>query len=338
MSKTDYIWQDREVRFDSPKDDLNLIKGEVTVDTLTNIEDIKGGNGDIGPMIFTNLRILWYCQTNIKINLSIGYDCILSSDIKTAESKLGGQMKALYLKSKFNGNRFEFVFNALGDFSPKMFTSFHQIYKAYDSTRLYRDLKMKGFLTQDKNIIVLQNETILQKVNNVHIVNNDQTVNGIFLSTNIRFVWYSSVIDNFNVSLPFIHIKSIKTKDSKAGKLLLVETNKFIGGNNFAFKFPDQLDTYCSDLNSIWKKSIDMPMFGVDLALQSLISEDIAKNKENLEKFKTALESDDVEIIETNYFNEHSTMWTYMTNNQDKKNNLTDIEYCPELGKLSIKI
>lgn len=35
-------------------------------------------------MILTNLRIVWYCTNNMKINLSIGYECVINIEIKIA--------------------------------------------------------------------------------------------------------------------------------------------------------------------------------------------------------------------------------------------------------------
>lgn len=93
-----FVWMDHEVRFDVSKQLLVWIinkkalrTGEKTIETLQNIEDTKGNNGDIGTMMFTNLRIIWYSLADIKINLSIGYDNILNSDIKSAISKVKGK-------------------------------------------------------------------------------------------------------------------------------------------------------------------------------------------------------------------------------------------------------
>src|SRR4051812_30945757 len=100
-----YIWQDREIRFDVMKAQIALRTGEKAFDNIPNIEDTKGNNGDVGTMIFTNLRLIWYCNENIKINLSLGYDCILNSEIRSASSKVAGETKALAIKCKFNNNR-----------------------------------------------------------------------------------------------------------------------------------------------------------------------------------------------------------------------------------------
>jgi Bardet-Biedl syndrome 5 protein len=56
--------------------------GERIVREAHQIEDSKGNAGDLGVFQFTNLRCLWYSIPDPKINLSIGYECILTVDPK----------------------------------------------------------------------------------------------------------------------------------------------------------------------------------------------------------------------------------------------------------------
>lgn len=42
------VWQDREVRFDSPPAEMQCRKGEVVVDSINSVEDTKGNNGERG--------------------------------------------------------------------------------------------------------------------------------------------------------------------------------------------------------------------------------------------------------------------------------------------------
>lgn len=59
---------------------------------MNDVEDTKGNNGDRGCMIITNLRLIWFCDKDRHINLSIGYDCVLNIEIKDVNSILkGGQ-------------------------------------------------------------------------------------------------------------------------------------------------------------------------------------------------------------------------------------------------------
>ena len=72
-----FNWHDREIRFDIKMYDLAMVKGEKIVDSMNDVEDTKGNNGDRGCMIITNLRVIWFCDKDKHINLTIGYDCIL---------------------------------------------------------------------------------------------------------------------------------------------------------------------------------------------------------------------------------------------------------------------
>ena len=81
---------------------------------MNDVEDTKGNNGDRGAMIITNLRMIWFCDKDKHINLSIGFDCVLGLEIKDVQSILkGGQSQAMFLKTKFQNSRYEFVFTSV---------------------------------------------------------------------------------------------------------------------------------------------------------------------------------------------------------------------------------
>eukprot|EP01032_Pedospumella_encystans_P038536 gene38536-43662_t len=75
-NNSDYIWQDREIRFDSKPQLLQCRRGEQIIDSINSVEDTKGNNGERGSLIVTNLRILWVSHSNSKINLSVGMNTI----------------------------------------------------------------------------------------------------------------------------------------------------------------------------------------------------------------------------------------------------------------------
>ena len=140
----DGIWQDREIRFDTKLDQLEMRSGELGIDSINSVEDTKGNNGEKGSLSITNLRLIWICHRNSRINLSIGYNAVVSINIRTANSRLRGNTQALYVMTKFNNSRFEFVFTNLVRQSPRLFTTVQAVYRAYDTSRLYRDLKLRG--------------------------------------------------------------------------------------------------------------------------------------------------------------------------------------------------
>ena len=66
-------------------------KGEYIIDNINSVEDTKGNNGDRGTLVVTNLRILWINHKNQRLNLSIGFNTVLTITIKKAKSKLRGE-------------------------------------------------------------------------------------------------------------------------------------------------------------------------------------------------------------------------------------------------------
>jgi Bardet-Biedl syndrome 5 protein len=118
-------------------------------------------------------------NTNSAVNLSIGYDTIASLNIKKAISKLRGSTQALSCIAKFKNSRsvlaititissigsshvhtrqltslvltltpaihrFEFIFTSLVKNSPRLFTTVQTVLKAYETSRMFRDLKVRA--------------------------------------------------------------------------------------------------------------------------------------------------------------------------------------------------
>jgi Bardet-Biedl syndrome 5 protein len=130
MSEYDpnFIWQDRDVRFDIKPNLLECRRGERLIDSLNSVEDSKGNNGARGALQVTNLRLIWVSHAKDRINLSIGLNTILAFSIRKAKSKLRGDTLALCISAKF-GSKFDFVFTSLVKNSPRLFTTVQSVLK-----------------------------------------------------------------------------------------------------------------------------------------------------------------------------------------------------------------
>ena len=120
----EFIWQDREIRFDSLAEDLTCRTGEKVIDSIQHVEDTKGNNGERGSLLITNLRLIWFSEQTQKVNLSVGFDCILNTEIKETNSVIKGNALSLYLRTRFQQSRYEFIFTSLVKNTPRLFTSF----------------------------------------------------------------------------------------------------------------------------------------------------------------------------------------------------------------------
>lgn len=54
-------------------------------------------------------------------NLSIGLNCVLGVNIKASENRLKGSHQSLYVMTKFNNSRFEFIFSSAAKNSGRLF-------------------------------------------------------------------------------------------------------------------------------------------------------------------------------------------------------------------------
>jgi len=133
-------------------------------------------------------------------------------------------------------SRFEFIFTSLVKNSPRLFTTIQSVLRAYETTKLYRDLKLRGSIIRDNQLALLPLEQVYNKVPDVWNLSSDQGNLGTFYVTNVRLVWHANLAHNFNVSVPFMQVKSVKVRESKFGKALVVETQPKCGGYILGFR------------------------------------------------------------------------------------------------------
>jgi len=318
----DPIWQDREIRFDVSTNQILPRKGEMVIETLPNIEDTKGNPDDPGTLKISNLRLAWYHDSNPSINLSIGYDCIANFEVKVTFSSNTGSTHSLYLRCKFNNSKFEFIFSSPLSDSQKLYAAFQAVFRSYEQTKLYRDLKLRGAIIQEKNLILLPLEKIINKYNGVWNLSADQGNVGTFIVTNVRVVWFANLAENFNVSVPYIQIKVIKKRESKFGPALVIETSGQSGGYVLGFQC-DQLEIMLQELSKLHKINYENPIFGVELNTD--------EKYQAVEQVPMKRLQDDVEIVDTDYNEKNNNIMNYMADAEDGEGDKA-LVFSAELG------
>eukprot|EP01138_Halocafeteria_seosinensis_P003469 gb/GECG01003545.1/.p1 GENE.gb/GECG01003545.1/~~gb/GECG01003545.1/.p1 ORF type:complete len:397 (+),score=41.16 gb/GECG01003545.1/:1-1191(+) len=292
LKNTDYIWQDRELRFDVSIKDLNPRPGEVLIDSINSVEDTKGNNGDRGSFRVTNLRIMWASHKNPKTNLSAGFSCIQNITIRHVDSRLRGRVQALWVMAKFKQGRFEFIFTSLVRASPRIFTTVQAVFRAYETSRLYRDLKLRGAVVKDGHLIQLPREELSSRVTGVWNLSADQGNLGTFYITNVRVVWHADLAENFNVSIPFMQMHVVSVRDSKFGPALVIETTQQSGGYILGFRIDpkERLQEILREIQSLFFTYRSNPIFGVEYTIE--------EEAEELEHRTVPQEEEDANIVD----------------------------------------
>jgi len=316
------LWEDRDVRFDVTMNQMKARSGEVIIDRLESVEDTKGNNGDRGKLVVTNLRLIWHSMAMPRVNLSIGYNCVLNASVKTAASKLRGQTEALYMLTRCNNTRFEFIFTSLVPGSLRLFSTVLAVFRAYETSKMYRELKLRGALIYNKQLRLLPLEQVYDKVNGVWNLSSDQGNLGTFHITNVRLVWHANMNDSFNVSIPYLQMKSVKVRDSKFGLAIVLETTQQSGGYVLGFRVDpiEKLQDTVKEIQNLYRVYSACPIFGVEFETDD--------KPQTLDDISVDPVEDDIEIVDEGSTSDAFAAY-FADSNKEKDR---EPVYSPELG------
>uniref|UniRef100_A0A1A9WS11 BBSome complex member BBS5 PH domain-containing protein n=1 Tax=Glossina brevipalpis TaxID=37001 RepID=A0A1A9WS11_9MUSC len=338
------LWEDKEIKFDTPNIQKYLRKGEEILSTINFIEDSKGNVSVSGRLLATNLRLIWHTPAYKKFNLSIGYSRIININTRLiSNSKTHDSSLALYILALKGTTRYEFLFTDISHNLERkntpIFQSIFDIYHLYQRSYLYRDLKLRGAILQAGQLIVLSREQVINNVQGVWNLSSDQGNLGTFVITNIRIVWYADANDTFNITLPYIQIENIRIRESKYGRALVIQTAETAGSYILGFRIDpyERLIEIFKELASLHKIYTDNPDFGVrfdaNVNNKQQTNHQLMKNSENrnsfkIEEFEEIDERQEREINSklNNYLAEGN--WTAMENEKPPREPI----YCKELG------
>lgn len=137
-------------------------------------------------------------------------------------SKIRGRTHALYVLTIFSNQRYEFIFTDMQTNKVREFESVFEIYRLYQTTYLYRELKLRGAIVTNGQLNILPQEQVYNTINGVWNLSSDQGNLGTFIISNIRLTWFADINDTFNISLPHMQIANVKLLNNFFfGKLLI---------------------------------------------------------------------------------------------------------------------
>lgn len=158
--------------------------------------------------IFKNTTSKWILCNGLNFS-AIGYNCILTMSTKTVLSKLRGTTLALYILTLCRNSRFEFIFTNLAQSNARKFTSVFDVYRSYQATVLYRELKLRSAIMASGHLKLLPKEQVYSTFGGIWNLSSDQGNLGTLIATNIRVIWYADINETFNISLPHMQISTV---------------------------------------------------------------------------------------------------------------------------------
>lgn len=282
-----YIWEDKEIRFDTAAASLQCREGEFVIARIPRVEDSKGNAGKEGTFMITNLRLIWVLdgQRKSRTNLSIGLNCILNVSSGVSKSMLKPKAPAVLVLSKYKDNRFEFIFTTLdadpvpsdpaarikskgGGIGGGLRLACLAVRDAYQSTRLFREVRLRAALLdrEGADLKLLRGEEVYNRYPGAWNLSGEAGNLGTFLVTNVRVVWYANLSPNlYNISLPYIQIRFLSVKMSKFGKALVLGVFRNAGGFVLGFRIDpqDKLQGVYREMQSMWHTYAQRPDFGI---------------------------------------------------------------------------
>jgi len=208
------ITTDSQIMLFTDTNKLKLIPGEFNVAVLSRVEDIKAHIGLFGQFQITNIRLVWFIQKIPYTNASIGYNTIVSYRISDTLQGGSGICETLFLRCKFLGKNYEFIFSA-SKASQSVFRFFEISLKNYQESTFYREQRLRSAILTENNLILLKNENVMLKVDGVSNFSGDVAKIGNCIVTNLRFIWFSEIVSNFNVSIPLVLLSKNKIIETK---------------------------------------------------------------------------------------------------------------------------
>ncbi|KAG5484506.1 hypothetical protein LSCM1_07879 [Leishmania martiniquensis] len=325
ITKAFAFWQDREIHFDAAAPVLKLRENtEYVYASFKNVEDTKGNNGHAGTLLVTNLRLLWSSSQRPDINISIGYYCVQKLTVQEAESRLaGGTTESITLSAKYGTSRFRFIFSVAhsdGNNSPaagardgggaqgdhasggrprkatatceRLYATIRAVWNAYESTRVYRELRVRSAVVQHGHLTLLDGENLISRTAGVSSVSKDEGHLGTFIVTNIRVVWFATT-ESFNVSVPYFQFVGLRSQMSKFGQTLVIETSSYAGNFVLGFRVDpeERLSEMYAEISTLWRTWTARPLLGMKVALRDSAPEGITSDAQDVAEGDTDREN-----------------------------------------------
>jgi Bardet-Biedl syndrome 5 protein len=180
---------------------------------------------------------------------------------------------------------------------------------------MYRELKLRAAIIRDKNLILLPNEQVYSKIDGVWNLSSDQGNLGTFFITNVRLVWHANLAENFNVTIPYLQMASVRVRTSKFGPALVVETRQSTGGYLLGFRVDphERLDEVYMTLQTLYRVYAENPIYGIVYNIES--------TPQTLQTLKVERKEDELEIIDDQGMGSDGALLAYLSMDEKERAN-----------------
>lgn len=268
---TAYVPKDTQVRLFQEVSEMKLIPGETSIAIIARVEDVKAHPGQFGQVQITNIRIIWYIPRNPNINFSVGFKTLVNYYVTDTIQQGSGQSETLFIRCKDGPKTYEFIFSVAKS-KQSMFRFFQRAVKTYEESPLLREQKLRSSLIKDGSLVLLPGEQVMLQLDGVANFSGDVAKLGTAIVTNYRFVWYSEIVSNFNVSIPLILLPLLKCSNSRRyGKCIYLKI--ISNGTNFMYGFTvqpqEKLVSFTKAFEKIRQAALRVPLLTLPCGIEN---------------------------------------------------------------------
>lgn len=252
---THYV--DRCIGIDVDVERLIMARGEQAVARYGDVWDVRAPSSmpdslKRGSFTLTNLRAVWNSEAApMSCNLTVGYNTIVRISVGNAlganqpgdgeagqsaaegarkeptarslvERPLIGPGRTIVIHCAEGERRYKFEFRPPppAGAGVTFFDVFQTIYRAYDTTRMYRKLRLRTFIRSSGKLSTLDRETVQTVYEKVCLLGSMVTnaAQGVLTLTSHRVIWHSSTSESLNLSLPYIDCSGLLLKEQPVNK------------------------------------------------------------------------------------------------------------------------
>ncbi|KAJ3414759.1 Bardet-Biedl syndrome 5 protein [Chytridiales sp. JEL 0842] len=311
------LWQDREIRFDSPPKLLEPTKSETLHPlSLSSVSDSKSNPPTIGTLYLTSLRLLFISSKSNRVNLSIGLNCLTPLIPfpeprvvdSPSENEGGGGLKGVWnLTASYSRVKFEFVFEfPWMENTLEVINSWRSVVEMYASTKWYREVRMRAGMVEKIEgeggeeegwmLKMLEGERVIKETPGVMNLTSSHGTLGTLTLTSHRTSWHAHLDpQTLNVSIPHAQMVKVYVQSgTKYGTALVIEIEPRVGGFKLGFQIDGnaEIKNWEAAVKAAHKSFWSNPDFGVGhsaLARTSSSSTSVSRDSLNMRASQSIL-------------------------------------------------
>ena len=299
MSDFDLSALRMQVEINQSEDVFHLHPGETRIYSILLVIDCQNALKLSGTMLITNLRVIWKCVKDSTFNISIPFYYVNS--IKVMKNGPGDSKKRASIAFNMCGSakKYHFIFSMRKPIKKTM-NLLNKVIKNFDESSFLRSTRLRTSIITNQRLSLLREEYVVKQYDGLSNIVGRVGKIGIGIITNIRFVWYSTIVENFNISVPIVIVPHIEViSHSRFSKCFYIRIEE--KGETALFGFTsgciEKLLDFADTFNKVRDSAIKNPMLTYTVYDNNLSSEESTVEEKIEETFEF---EDDNKML--NYF------------------------------------